>query len=352
MNAAGATLPPIDLVLVAEHEAFLERALATLLAVPHSGSATLLTTQLARPVARFDDVAEALRGRAERRYFTLWHRKDWALVGPPRSNEADREARARAFLEYPSPGRDEARIRFFAEHYAWSLHSWYGTYQEGTSLFVALDPELARAFSAGGEGEVDRRANVLVRYPRVARPGDFGRFALFYDHGREAHFAWRLARESGGFPLILFELPERSRLWWQRAPWLQPVAAQRSEHPAPLERRLYRITDGRLFDAITWRGRGQAELPSLIVPDGTDPADAFEFLDRIWRGARPPNLSVLGDLRDAGERVGWAQTYVYGGGSEEVHGVFYARDSAVTARFCEILADCSEPGERLLHGRT
>jgi len=346
MSATDATLSPIDLVLVLGSEGLLQHTLAAFHGSAAVAPATLLTPQLVQPVRDLEEIVEVSRGRTERRFFALWHRSDWALVGPPRSSAAaDREEKARAFLAYPSPGNDEARIRFFSEHYEWSLHSWYGTYQERTHLFVAADPELARAFSTRAE-RADRRTKILGHYERVTRPDDFGRFALFYDHGMEGRFAWRLARESDGFPLVLFEFPEASILWWQRAPWAQVVAAQRNPSSRPLvavDRRLYRITDARLFDAITWRGRGQADLPQLIVPEGTEPAVAFDFLDR---------LDALGGVRDVGERVGWAQTYVHGGGSEEYHGLFYARDPAITGRFCEIAGDFSESGSVPIHGRT
>jgi hypothetical protein len=351
MSTSGDTPAPVDLVLLVRNQALLERTLAAFLASHPFGAAHLLTPQLLQPIAGFDEVVEALRGSMQRRHFPLWHRDDWALVGPARSSSTDREEGVRSFLSYPSPGQDEARIRVFAERYAWSLHPWYGTYQEGTSLFIAGDPELARTFAVCAERSA-QRANVLSHYARVESAGSFGRFALFYDYGIEGRFAWRLARESGGFPLLVFELTERSPVWWQRAPWVQLVATQRSLLPVDLERRVYRITDARLFDAITWRGRGQAELPSLIVPDGSDPAALFDFLDALWRRNPPDDGTGLASLRDLGERVGWAQRYEFGGGSDEYHGVFCARDAAVATRFCEIVREYDEPGARLLHGRT
>lgn len=258
---------------------------------------------------------------------------------------------------WPSGTRaTDARCRWFADHFEWSLIRWFNTYSEKAIAFVTASTALFDLFQARWRAHpgttdwdnlaTDDQQPILLGAYAVRDPLETYRTVLFSEGEDDGATVWNVCNCANESPLLcLFGC---DTMWWNR---LNPaefelVAGPRYfEFPYPMKPR---------GAGCIVRPRSAQDLFACardnLIEEGGDSFWRDNDLHWALFGGNADLLTLtsitplrcfyyMRSIADVLQYAQWIYCQHHGGGPEEYYNVFAARDPRLTGRIIRTIED-------------
>lgn len=277
-----------------------------------------------------------------------WHTRPWIIVGAQSSPSASR-AFCRPFVGRCLGREYDQQVQALLDHFDWAIFTYFTTYHDEIYTWVSRTPDTAPLVTAAQQQNA-----ALGCYTDGALRLQSLKNATFYDAQAEGWLAYAHAIERGeDVPYLLcrFDL-EQPALYWREGDelegrigtdWFEGHLAQlelveqfecSSEVYGGVHRvqfRLYRATNEKAYCAV-WAEASR----DWAIAEASLSADCDVSALKVKLSRAPHFFDVV---RDTNAVASWAYGQIYGGGSNEHHAVFHARDGAVTHEIWTSSAD-------------
>jgi hypothetical protein len=268
-----------------------------------------------------------------------WYTLPWIIVGAqnPLSGLC---TYSRPFLENRPSSEYELQVQALIDDFDWAIFTYFTTYHGTTYTWVSRLP-IPDAFSLPLTGS----RGMLDYYTEGAQCLQTLRNATFYDYGNEGWLAYACAIERReALPYLLCSIEsDQPETYWREGP--EPADGVGTiwfaEHLARLELveefeivreafgnvyrtpyKLYRATNEEAYRAIWAEASRDWSIAETTFSADCDISKlkAKLIVARSW----------FDIPRDTDEVASWVYGQIYGGGADEHHAIFHARDARIT----------------------
>ncbi len=268
-----------------------------------------------------------------------WYTLPWIIVGAQNSPKALRTYSRPFLLNRPSTEYD-SQVQALIDDFDWAIFTYFTTNHANTYTWVSRLP-----IADSGSPPFHGQAVTLEHYTEGAQCLQTLRNATFYDYGIEGWLAYtRAIQHREGVPYLLCRIePDQLETYWLETP--EPAEGVRTcwfaEHIAQLELveefeveskacgsvsrtlfKLYCATNEAAYGAI-WAEASR----DWSIAEATFSADCDIAKLKAKLSASPNWFDIL---QGADAVASWVYGQIYGGGADEHHAIFHARDARIT----------------------
>jgi hypothetical protein len=277
-----------------------------------------------------------------------WPTLPWIIVGAKSAPSALRTY-SRPFLENRPSTEYEPQVQALIDDFDWALFTYFTTYQHAILTWVSRS-----SIADAGSPAIHGPGVTLDHYTEGAQCLQTLRNATFYDYGIEGWLAYTRAIESReGAPYLLCRIdPDHPEYYWIHDYESDSIIETIwfAEHIAQLELveefdfesdvfeyigraplKLYRAINEEAYCAI-WAEASRG----WSIAEATFSADCDIAKLKATLGASP---YWFDSLRDTDDVASWVYRQIYGGGADEHHAIFRARDARITHEICMLAGD-------------